>query len=155
MVDRGIRLQAVGEVERLPAGTRGMLEETMAATAGGRDMVLNLALSYGGRQELVRAARALCQEVADGRVEPRAVDEQALASRLYTSEMPDPDLLIRTSGEQRVSNFLLWQLAYAELYFTPVLWPDFREQELEAALASYAARQRRFGKTGEQMGESA
>jgi undecaprenyl diphosphate synthase len=151
-LEQGIRLNAIGEVERLPASTRRLLEESMAATAGGREMVLTLALSYGGRQELARAARTLCQEVADGRLEPRAVDEQALAARLYTADMPDPDLLIRTSGEQRISNFLLWQLAYAELYFSPVLWPDFREKELEEALAAYAARERRFGKTGEQLG---
>jgi undecaprenyl diphosphate synthase len=152
LLEQGIRLNAIGEVERLPASTRRLLEESMAATAGGREMVLTLALSYGGRQELARAARTLCEEVADGRLEPRAVDEQALAARLYTADMPDPDLLIRTSGEQRISNFLLWQLAYAELYFSPVLWPDFREKELEEALAAYAARERRFGKTGEQLG---
>jgi undecaprenyl diphosphate synthase len=152
LLEQGIRLNAIGEVERLPASTRRLLEETMAATAGGRKMVLTLALSYGGRQELVRAARDLCAQAAAGRLQPGEVDQRALASRLYTAEMPDPDLLVRTSGEQRISNFLLWQLAYAELYFSPVLWPDFREKELEEALAAYAARERRFGKTGEQLG---
>jgi undecaprenyl diphosphate synthase len=151
MIDRGIRLGAIGEIERLPSDTLKQLKEVMAATAQGDKMVLTLALSYGGRQELVRAAQHLARDLAKGLLRPEQVDEDAIASRLFTAGLPDPDLLIRTSGEQRVSNFLLWQIAYAEFYFTPTLWPDFREPQLREALLNYARRQRRFGKTGEQM----
>jgi undecaprenyl diphosphate synthase len=148
---KDIRLEAIGELERLPRSARQELDRVREITAGCQGMVLTLALSYGGRQELVRAARLLCQEVADGSLDPSAVDEEALADRLYTAGQPDPDLLIRTSGEQRISNYLLWQSAYAEFLFTPILWPDFREAELAAALKEYAGRQRRFGKTSEQI----
>jgi len=151
MVDTGIRLNVIGEISRLPASTQKALAKTMAATAGGREMVLTLALSYGGRQELARAARLLCQEVAAGRLAPDQVDEKALARRLYTTDLPDPDLLIRTSGELRISNFLPWQAAYTEFYFTEVLWPDFREKELREALMSFSRRQRRFGRTESQV----
>lgn len=151
MLERGIRLNTIGEIERLPKATRELLARTMADTAGGREMVLTLALSYGGRQELIRAARLLAAEAAAGRLAPEQIDEAALAARLYTAGMPDPDLLIRTSGEQRTSNFLPWQMAYTEFYFTETLWPDFREEELMAALHSYARRQRRFGRTSEQL----
>jgi len=151
MLERGIRLNTIGETQRLPQGTQRLLRDTMAATAHGQDMVLTLALSYGGRRELVLAARKLCQEAAAGRLEPEAVDEAMISARLDTAGMPDPDLLIRTSGEERTSNFLPWQLVYTEFYFTPILWPDFREDQLMEALASYAKRQRRFGQTGEQV----
>ncbi|MCB2185934.1 MAG: isoprenyl transferase [Deltaproteobacteria bacterium] len=151
MLEHGIRLNTIGATEKLPAGTRKDLEKTMAATAGGREMVLTVALSYGGRQELTRAARLLCQEVAAGRLSPDQVDEEALAARLYTQGLPEVDLLIRTSGELRISNFLLWQCAYAEFYFTPTFFPDFREQAYYQALHDYAQRQRRFGRTGEQL----
>ena len=151
MLDNGIRLNAIGEIEKLPKATRELLQKTMADTAHGRDMVLSLALSYGGRQEIVRAARLLAEDVQAGSMSPADIDEASLAGRLFTAEMPDPDLLIRTSGEQRVSNFLPWQLAYTEFYFTETLWPDFREPELMEALNSYAGRQRRFGRTGEQL----
>ena len=151
MLERGIRLNAIGEIGKLPKSTRELLRKTMDDTAGGRDMVLSLALSYGGRQEIVRAARLLAEEVLSGGLDPAAIDEDALASRLFTADMPDPDLLIRTSGEQRVSNFLPWQLAYTEFYFTEALWPDFREAQLMDALSAYSMRQRRFGRTGEQL----
>ena len=123
----------------------------MAATAGGTGMVLTLALSYGGRQEIIRAARLLCREAAAGRLDPEKVDEEAFAQRLYTAGLPDPDLLIRTSGELRISNFLPWQTAYTEFYFTETLWPEFREKELMQALESFSLRQRRFGKTESQV----
>ena len=152
MLDQGIRLNAIGEIDKLPESTRGLLQKTMADTASGRDMTLTLALSYGGRQEILRATRALCRQAAEGALDPAAIDEQAFSAQLYTNGLPDPDLLIRTSGEQRVSNFLLWQIAYSEFYFCETLWPDFREPHLMAALQSYARRQRRFGKTGEQLG---
>jgi undecaprenyl diphosphate synthase len=151
MLERGIRLNAIGSIERLPASTLALLRQVMADTAAGEHMTLTLALSYGGRQEIARAARRLCQEVAAGALRPEEVDERAVAERLDTAGLPDPDLLIRTSGELRISNFLPWQLAYAEFYFTDTLWPDFREAELIQALASYAARERRFGKTSEQI----
>lgn len=151
LIAKDIRLNAIGQIERLPPSSRKELERVMADTAHCQGMVLNLALSYGGRQELVRAARLLCQEAAAGKLDPEAVDEAALAARLYTSGQPDPDLMIRTSGEQRISNYLLWQLAYTEFVFTETFWPDFREAELAAALKEYAGRQRRFGKTGEQI----
>ncbi len=151
MIDKGIRLFALGELHKLPPETRDKLEETMRATAGGREMSLNLALSYGGRQEIVRAARRLCREVAAGKLDCEAIDEKTFAGRLYTAHLPDPDLLIRTSGEQRISNFLPWQLAYTEFYFTETLWPDFREAEMIEALREYTRRQRRFGRTSEQL----
>jgi undecaprenyl diphosphate synthase len=154
MLDNGIRLNAIGDLARLPEPTAGQLKQTISDTASGQDMVLTLALSYGGRQEIVHAARALCAEALAGRIKPAQVDEDAFAGRLYTAGLPDPDLLVRTSGELRVSNFLLWQIAYAEFYFTEMHWPEFREEELARALASFAGRQRRFGKTGEQMGRA-
>lgn len=153
MLDQGIRLNAIGELDKLPQATRELLFKTMADTAQGRDMTLTLALSYGGRQEIVRAARALARQALSGQLDPEAIDEAALAKELYTAGLPEVDLLVRTSGELRVSNFLLWQIAYSEFYFTDDFWPDFREPHLLAALADYARRQRRFGKTGEQLGK--
>jgi undecaprenyl diphosphate synthase len=152
MVDQGIRLNTIGDIDRLPKATYDLLQETIAATSGGRNMVLTLALSYGGRQEIVRAARHLAARAAKGEIQAEAIDQAALAGALYTQGLPEVDLLIRTSGEIRVSNFLLWQIAYAEFYFTDTYWPDFREPELYQAFSQYAGRQRRFGQTGEQMG---
>ena len=149
MLDNGIRLNAIGSLERLPEATRRQLEQTMAATAHCTDMVLTLALSYGGRQEITRAARKLCEDVAAGRLSPSEITLEVVASRLYTADLPEVDLLIRTSGEQRISNFLLWQLAYTELYFTPTLWPDFREPQLMEALWDFSRRDRRFGRVEE------
>ena len=145
----GIRLRAIGEVAMLPSPVRRILESTVAGTAGSGDMTLTLALSYAGRNEIVRAARRLAAEAASGAVTPGAITEQDLAARLDTSGMPDPDLVIRTSGEVRISNFLLWQAAYAEFVFTDVLWPDFGKAEFLQALEEYARRDRRFGLTGE------
>ncbi len=145
LVRNGIRLVASGHLEDLSERARQALEETRRATAGGQRLTLNLALSYGGRQEILDAARSLAREAAAGRLDPETITAEDFAARLYQPELGDPDLLIRTSGELRVSNFLLWQIAYAELYVTPVLWPDFRRIHLLQALADYQARDRRFG----------
>ncbi len=153
MIDHGIRLQGIGELDRLPRYVRTLLDEASRITAGNDRLLLTLALSYGSRAEIVDAVRHLAADVARGALKPEDIDEAAVGARLYTAGMPDPDLLIRTSGEMRLSNFLLWQLAYAELYVTDVMWPDFREEHLQEALAVYARRQRRFGKTGAQVAE--
>jgi undecaprenyl diphosphate synthase len=151
MTTRGIRLRAIGELERLPKNIRAILDEITARTANHQELVLTLALSYGGRNELVRAARALAREVVAGRLIPESIDEECLARALDTVGLPDPDLLIRTSGETRLSNFLLWQAAYAEFVFLDVLWPDFSAKHLRAALAEFARRERRFGLTRAQL----
>jgi undecaprenyl diphosphate synthase len=151
ILGRGIRLVTIGDRRRLPRFARAPLAALEAASAGNRDMTLCLALSYGARESITAAARALAEDVAAGRLRPADVTEQQIAARLGTARLPPLDLLIRTSGEQRLSNFLLWEAAYAELYFTPVLWPDFGRATLEAALLAYARRQRRFGLTAEQM----
>ena len=122
----------------------------MKKTEVNREMLLNLALSYSGRSEIVRAAQKLAAECVAKRLDPKEIDESLFSRHLHTADLPDPDLLIRTSGEQRISNFLLWQMAYTELYVSPVYWPDFREPQLMEALADYQKRERRFGKTGEQ-----
>ena len=145
MMANGIRLNAIGDLSRLPAAVREKLASVQAETAGNRGMILTLALSYGGRQELVQAARRAA--AAKG----AALEAEDLESALWTAGLPDLDLLVRTSGERRISNFLLWQCAYAELVFTDVLWPDFRDAELFAALAEFQARDRRFGMTGAQL----
>lgn len=143
---RGVRLTASGAVDRLPAEAREALQAAVDALADNDRMVLNLALAYGGRQEILRAALALADRLAAGEIAPQEVDEDAFAAGLWTAGLPDPDLVIRTSGEARLSNFLLWQAAYAELLITPVLWPDFGERDLLLALADYQNRERRFGK---------
>ncbi len=142
-----IRLRAIGRLDRLPDGVLGRLRRAMQETAMYERMTLTLALSYGGRQELVDAARRLAGAVQEGRMSIDQIDEDAIGQQLYAPDLPDPDLLIRTSGEQRVSNFLLWQLSYCELYLTPTLWPDFRRPNLVEALADFQRRDRRFGKT--------
>ncbi len=146
LASNGVRVHILGELERLSPGARQAVESLMTATAAGGRLVLNLCISYGARAELARAARLIAEEVADGRMRPADVDEAAMAARLYTARWPDPDLLIRTSGEQRLSNFLLWQVAYAEFYVTPVLWPDFTRQNLYEAILDYQRRDRRFGR---------
>ena len=151
MLRNDIRLSCLGEVEHLPAEVGQVLKTTMVETAHCGAMVLNLALSYGGRNELARAARALAHDCEEGRLHWADIDETQLAKRLYSAGQPDPDLLIRTGGEHRLSNFLLWQLSYAELYFTETKWPDFRRQHLLEAIDAFNQRQRRFGKTGEQV----
>ncbi len=143
---RRIRLHAIGRLDELAPAARESLQRVMAETAAYDRMTLTLALSYGGRQEIVDAARRIARLARDGRLDPEAVDEALFADQLYTVGLPDPDLLIRTSGEQRLSNFLLWQSSYAELYLTPTLWPDFTRQELLEAVAEYERRDRRFGR---------
>ncbi len=141
-----IRLTCMGRVDALPAPVRQELESTIAATAQNTGMQLNLAINYGGRAELVDAVNAIVEEARiEGRLGDLRIDEEAIAARLYTAGMPDPDLLIRTSGEMRVSNFLLWQIAYAQLYVTDTLWPDFRRADLLAAILDYQRSDRRFG----------
>ncbi len=147
----GVRLASIGDTARLPFMVRTLLEATKAATANETGMQLTLALSYGSRDEIVQAARRLAEDVKRGTIKPEAIDHAAFAARLETAGMPDPDLVIRTSGELRVSNFLLWQIAYAELYVTDVAWPDFGRAELAGALDAFRHRERRFGKTGAQV----
>ena len=142
-----VRLTYMGCIEALPASTRSRLLETAARLAKNNGLTLNLALSYGGRREIADAARRLAADVAAGTLHCDEVDEERFAAYLYRPELPAPDLLIRTSGEQRISNFLLWQLAYTELYFTEVLWPDFSEEDLLTALREFQRRERRFGGT--------
>ena len=148
---RGIRLMAVGELDRLPKTISKILKDIIEKTAGNDRMVLNLALSYGSRNELTRAMQALGRDIAQGKLRADDLTEEDIEAALDTHSIPDPDLLIRTSGEMRISNFLLWQVAYAELYFTETLWPDFSRDQLLQALEEYSRRQRRFGLTGAQL----
>ena len=140
-----VRLRVTGRIQDLPKAVRNELERVMEATKNYEKGHLILALSYGGRAEIVDAVRAIAADVQAGRLAPEAIDEKAIAARLYLPDVPDPDLMIRTSGELRLSNFLLWQLSYAEFYFTETLWPDFREADFAKALEEYARRQRRYG----------
>jgi len=140
-----VRLRMIGRMEDLPAAVQQELQHVMAATAHYPDHHLILALSYGSRDEITAACRQIAREAKAGQLDPEKITPQTVAQHLYLPDVPDPDLLIRTSGEMRISNFLLWQISYAELYVTPVLWPDFREPEFAAALANYAQRHRRFG----------
>jgi undecaprenyl diphosphate synthase len=149
LMKRDIRIIAIGEMSRLPAAVRRVLTDTIRLTANNRGMTVVLALSYGGRQDVVEAARRIAEAAASGRITPEQVDELMVQRELMTGGIPDPDLLIRTSGELRLSNFLLFQLAYTELYFTDTLWPDFRERDLLAALTVYQTRTRRFGMVDE------
>ena len=146
MNDNNVKLQAIGQTGRLPEFVRDQLETTKASLSQNTGTTLTLALSYGGRTELVDAVRGIAEKARDGEIDPGSISEQTIADHLYTSEMPDPDLLIRTSGEMRVSNFLLWQISYAELVVTDRLWPDFGEPEFCATLEEFAGRNRRFGK---------
>lgn len=140
-----VRLEVIGQVYRLPEFVQEQLKKTQAALAKNNGLTLILALSYGGRTELVEAMRTIAGKVKAGQLEPEEINEQVVAQHLYTRHYPDPDLLIRTSGEMRVSNFLLWQISYTELVVTPTLWPDFRKPQLFAALEEYTVRHRRFG----------
>ncbi len=149
--ERGIRLQAIGSIGLLPEAVRQFLRETMEATKENRAMVLVLALSYGGRDEILEAARSLARKSSSGALDPGDISKDVFEEHLQTAGIPDPDLLIRTSGEFRISNFLLWQTAYTEFYFTDVLWPDFNREELRRAVAAYQQRERRFGLTSEQL----
>ena len=143
---QGVRVQVLGDLARLTPPAAAAAAQLMARTAHNDRLLLNLFISYGSRAELVRAAQLLAEEVRAGRMDAADIDEDAIAERLYTAGVPDPDLLIRTSGEQRISNFMLWQVAYAELYMSPVLWPNFRRQELYAAILDFQNRDRRFGR---------
>lgn len=145
---QGVRVRVFGDVERMDAGPRAAIEEIEATTRNGTTLALNLMISYSGRTEIVKVARSLATEAAAGRIDPADIDESTFADRLFTKGLPDPDLLIRTSGEQRISNFMLWQLAYTELYITPALWPDFTREHLFEALLEYQKRERRFGRIG-------
>lgn len=151
MQRNGIRLMSIGDRQRLPESVRDVLVNAIEATATNSQLTLNLALSYGGRDELVRAARKIGRLCLDGELEVDAISDLTITENLDTYGMPDPDLLIRTGGESRLSNFLLWQLSYAEIYFTDVMWPDFRKEIFFQALTDYQVRERRFGRTGDQL----
>jgi undecaprenyl diphosphate synthase len=143
---QGVAVRVLGHLDQLGDGARRAVDRIMAETAGGHSLALNLCISYSAREEIARAARKLAEEVLAGRLDASDIDEEAVGRMLYTAEWPDPDLLIRTSGEMRISNFLLWQLAYAELYVTPVLWPDFTRRHLFEAILDFQRRERRFGR---------
>lgn len=151
MQENGIAFRVIGNLRQLPAGVRKEIAHTIEATAANQQMTLILALSYGGRSEIVQAVQAALKDIQRGRLTAAQLTPERFSQYLYTSDYPSPDLLIRTSGEFRLSNFLLWQLAYAELYFTDTLWPDFREAEFYQALQDYQQRDRRFGLTPEQI----
>jgi undecaprenyl diphosphate synthase len=151
MVRNNIRLRAIGRVEDLPAEVQETLRETMAQTGKCDGMTLNLAGSYGGRSEILQAVQTILADCQKGLLKPEEITFQRFSGYLWTRGLPDPDLLIRTSGEFRISNFLLWQIAYTELYVTDTLWPDFDREELEKAIAAYQSRERRFGMTSEQL----
>jgi undecaprenyl diphosphate synthase len=144
--EKGVRVRVLGETERLTPAAAAAVDRVVAQTRGGVRLTLNLFISYGSRAEILRATRQLAEDVRDGRLDPSQIDEEQFAARLFTADMPDPDLLIRTSGEQRISNFLLWQLAYTELYISRVLWPDFGSRELYEAIVDFQNRDRRFGR---------
>jgi undecaprenyl diphosphate synthase len=142
----GVRVHVLGELDRLSPQASRAIDRVIRETAQNDRLRLNLFISYGARAEIVRAARGLAQDAIAGRVDPSAIDEQLFSERLFSAGCPDPDLLIRTSGEQRISNFLLWQIAYAELHISPVLWPDFSRQDLFKAILDFQSRDRRFGR---------
>lgn len=150
MKETGIRLSVIGDIEGFPESVRALLVRAMEETSENREMVLTLALGYGGRDEIVHAVRSIVRDSGSNRITPESITKEFFSQRLYTAGMPDPDLLIRTSGENRLSNFLLWQTAYTELYFTDVLWPDFSKDDLVEAIVEYQARERRFGLTSDQ-----
>jgi undecaprenyl diphosphate synthase len=145
IMERNIRLRAIGHLDDLPDKARRRLDAAVEKSAGNTALTLTLALSYGARTELTDAARAIAREVRAGRLDPEAIDEKTISAHLYTAGTPDPDLLVRTSGEMRISNFLLWQISYAEIVVTPKLWPEFGKEDLFAAIREYAGRHRRYG----------
>jgi undecaprenyl diphosphate synthase len=146
MRKKGVRLRVIGRMEDLPGPVQKTLRDSMAFLENGRDLLLNLALSYGGRTEIAMAAKAIAEDVAAGRLDAASVDEGTVARYLYTADLPDPDLVIRTSGEVRISNFLIWQAAYSEIWVTDVLWPDFNRELFFRAILDYQRRERRFGR---------
>ena len=151
MNKNNIKLNAIGDLKNLPKSNYEQLMQAIADTSHNTRMTLTLALSYSGRWDLTQASRRMAEDVKAGRLAPESVDDATISSYLSTAGMPDPELLIRTSGEERISNFLLWQIAYSELYFTPKYWPDFRKADLYEAILNYQHRERRFGKTSEQV----
>jgi undecaprenyl diphosphate synthase len=151
LIDNNIRLNTIGNTDKLPKSIQKELAEVMERTKDNSRMTLTIALSYGSREELISAVKKITSKVKNNIISIDAIDEAIINEHLYTQNLPDVDLLIRTSGEHRISNFLLWQIAYAELYFTDVLWPDFTEEHLYEAIISYQKRERRFGKTSEQI----
>jgi undecaprenyl diphosphate synthase len=154
LVENQVRLHAIGQIDLLPTNCRRELDQSMALTRDFDQLHLTLALSYGSRADMLQAIQQLATNVAAGKVDPQSINEQLFRQYLSTAYLPDPELLIRTSGEFRISNFLLWEIAYAEVFITPKLWPDFRRQDLHAAILSYQQRERRFGKTSEQISAS-
>jgi undecaprenyl diphosphate synthase len=151
LMDNNIRLGAIGDLTQLDPQCREQLQETMDITSGNNKMEMYLALSYSSRWEIIEATRKIAEMVKTGQLKPEDISQELFSSMLTTKNIPDPELLIRTSGENRISNFLLWQIAYAELYFTPVLWPDFRREHLYEAIYDFQHRERRFGKISEQI----
>lgn len=151
LIRNNVRLNAIGNLDDLPESCRKELLNAIGQTAHCTGLTLTLALSYSGRSELTRAARQIAQQVAEGHLTPETVTDETISNNLYTSNIPDPDILIRTGGEQRISNFLLWQLAYTELFFLPVMWPDFTGEHLREVIDRFQSRERRFGKTSEQV----
>ncbi|MBL4903307.1 MAG: isoprenyl transferase [Desulfocapsa sp.] len=151
MVKNNIRLTCIGNIAKLPKDVREVLETTIKETAVNDKLTLNLALSYGGRSELILGIQNIAEEVRSGHLAVADIDEKCIDSHLYTTALPDPDLLIRTGGEKRLSNFLLWQASYAEIYFTDTMWPEFRKDAFMEAIAEYQSRERRFGKTSAQI----
>ena len=149
--DNKIRLQAIGCIENLPTKAKKELKEVIEKTANNSRMTLTLALSYGAREEMIQAVKQISEKVKNNIIDSETIDESTINNHLYTRNLPDVDMMIRTSGEQRISNFLLWQMAYGELYFTDTLWPDFRKENLFEAIYEYQKRERRFGKTSEQL----
>ena len=151
LIEEGVRLEAIGNLSRLPEAARQALRESIQATAACERITLIVALSYSSRDEILRATTQIAREVAEGRLSADSLTEETISAHLDTAAFPDPDLLIRTGGEERISNYLLWQAAYAELFFSSVYWPDFGREALREALEAYTARERRFGKTSEQI----
>lgn len=151
LLENDIRLRVIGDRSRLPEQLQEAIAELEEASSVNDEMVLQVAVSYGGREDILQATRRLAEQVEAGQLDPQEIDEEALSSNLYTEGRRDPEMVIRTSGEHRISNFLLWQIAYSELYFTETLWPDFDEAALLAAFDDFGRRQRRFGKTGQQV----
>ncbi len=151
MLKNSIRLTCIGDISKLPSDVCEVLEKTMQQTASNTKLTLNLALSYGGRAEMIKAVQQIAEEVCSGELNVSSIDEVLIDSHLYTADLPDPDLLIRTGGEARLSNFLLWQASYAEIYFTDTMWPDFRRDAFCLAIEEFQSRERRFGKTSAQV----
>jgi undecaprenyl diphosphate synthase len=151
MMNNNIRLESIGDIDSLPPSAYEKLMEAKKITSTNSGLTVILALSYSGQWELTQATKRIAQKISEGKLKVEDINQNLVAEHLETAEIPDPELMIRTSGEYRISNFLLWQLAYTELHFTPVLWPDFRREHLEAAILDFQKRERRFGKTGEQV----